>query len=178
MREFVTDAIVLDRVPQREHDELFTLYTRDMGLVQAKAVSSRKGYSKFSAHLDPFSEVSVRLVGEHGLIIADAVSRSRYPALRASRKALVSAMKIASFMREFFPEEAPDGGVWEFLRESFGAGRGDAREFLALTGYDARHAVCASCKKTPVTAFLMDDHSFRCVSCSSKIPETRLLYID
>lgn len=178
MREYITDAIVLNREPIREFDELFTLFSRELGIIDARAISSRKSHSKFSSQLDAFSLARVRVVGEGGFTIADAALSSRFPRLRENPKAFARALRVFSFLRETFPRDGVDAPVWDFFITNFSAGEISIDAFLSLLGYDAQHAVCGGCRKSPVVAFLFDDHSFRCAGCVSKIPQSRLLYRD
>lgn len=178
MREYITDAIVLNREPIREFDELFTLFSRELGIIDARAISSRKSHSKFSSQLDALSLARVRVVGEGGFTIADAALSSRFPRMRENPKILARALRVFAFLRETFPRDGIDAPVWDFFVTNFSAGEISIDAFLSLLGYDAQHAVCGGCKKSPVVAFLFDDHSFRCAGCVSKIPQSRLLYRD
>lgn len=178
MTEHIVDALVLDRTPVRELDESFFLFSRESGVFEARAVSSRKPASKFSPNLDVLSFATLRLVGEDSFVITDAVAKERFPALRKNPKEFLRAFRIAAFVRETFVRNAPEARIWEFLLENFSRGSADIFGLLSLLGYDARHASCAKCRQTPVTVFLIDDHSFRCAGCVSKIPESRLLYRD
>lgn len=178
MREYIISAIVLDREPLREEDELFSFFSRDMGYIRAKAISSRKLRSKFSSHLDPMSLVTIRLVGEHGFTIADALVTDRFSKIRKSPYQKKLMFRIMAFLKEFFPEGGADNAVWDFLEKNLGEGKIDIRGFLSLLGFDAMHAACASCKNEVVVAFFIDNHSFLCKKCVSKINDSRLLYID
>lgn len=178
MREYVTDVFVFDRRPVREFDELFTLFSRELGVFDARAISSRKSHSKFSSQLDALSLVKARLVGEGGFTITDAKLTTRFPKLRENPKMLVRAFRAVAFAREIFPRGGIDAPVWDFFFSSFSSGVVNIDELLSRMGYDAQHAVCGGCKGVPVVAFLLDDHFFRCSSCVSKIPQSRLLYRD
>lgn len=178
MTEHIVDALVLDRNPVRELDESFFLFSREMGTFEARAVSSRKPASKFSPNLDVLSLATLRLVGEESFVVTDAVAKERFPTLRKNPREFQKALRIAAFVRESFVRNAPEARIWEFLVEGFLRGSADAFRLLSLLGYDSRHASCVKCRKKDVDAFLIDDHSFRCAECVSKIPESRLLYRD
>ena len=59
---YTTDSIVLSYKPQREADRIYTILTRDLGLIRAIAHGVRKESSKLRAALEPYSFSSVSLV--------------------------------------------------------------------------------------------------------------------
>lgn len=172
--EFITSAIVLDREPVREHDELVHLYSRNRGRLLARAVSSRRHHSRFSHHIDPLNSVTVRLVGNGRWVLADAVTCNRFSALRADVREFSRALRLAFFIREFFPEGGIDEHAWDFFESNLGAARVDIRGFLSLLGFGIGEA-CRKCGAQSPEKFSLDEHVFFCVSCGSKIPANRLL---
>ena len=65
--KYTTGAIVLGAADYGEYDKRFTLYTRDFGLVNARASAVRKMESKMRQSFALFSHTSVSLVrGAHG----------------------------------------------------------------------------------------------------------------
>lgn len=62
-----TEAIILSSHPVGEGDRLFRCFTREMGLVFARAKSVREGRSRLRYSLQPFSYVELDLIrGKHG----------------------------------------------------------------------------------------------------------------
>jgi DNA repair protein RecO (recombination protein O) len=62
-----TEAIILSSYPVGEGDRLFRCFTREMGLVFARAKSVREGRSRLRYALQPFSHVELDLIrGKHG----------------------------------------------------------------------------------------------------------------
>lgn len=59
---YTTTGIVLTERPAREADRIYTIFTRDFGLVRASATGVRKDLSKLRGHLEPFSFSSISLV--------------------------------------------------------------------------------------------------------------------
>ena len=59
---YTTDAFILPVIPQGEADHYVKLYTKELGLVGAKAISSQKEKSKHRYSIQPYSFVSVSLV--------------------------------------------------------------------------------------------------------------------
>ena len=62
IEKYTTDAIVIESYDQGEHDRVYSLFTRDFGLVRAHAKSIRKLESKLRAHVIPRSRSLVTLV--------------------------------------------------------------------------------------------------------------------
>lgn len=59
---YTTKGIVLSERPVREADRLYKILTRDLGLIQARALGVRNGLSKIRGHIEPVSLASISLV--------------------------------------------------------------------------------------------------------------------
>ncbi len=59
---YTTRGIVLSERPVREADRIYTILTRDLGLVQATALGVRKEASKLRGALEPFVLSKISLV--------------------------------------------------------------------------------------------------------------------
>lgn len=59
---YTTKGIVLSLRPMREADRIYTIMTRDLGLVRAVAIGVRKEASKLRGSIEPFSLSSISLV--------------------------------------------------------------------------------------------------------------------
>jgi len=57
-----TNGLILSYKPLREADRVYSILTKDLGLVRATATGVRKGHSKLRGLLEPLSLVSVSLV--------------------------------------------------------------------------------------------------------------------
>jgi recombinational DNA repair protein (RecF pathway) len=62
IEKYTTPCIVLDSYDSGEHDKMLVLFTRDFGVVSAKATSIRKLESKMRGHLLPRKTCLVTLV--------------------------------------------------------------------------------------------------------------------
>ena len=75
--KYTTDAIVIAAYEHGEHDKVFALYTRDFGLVRARASAVRKMESRMRSVLSLFSCASVSLIrGARGWRVAGAAAVS------------------------------------------------------------------------------------------------------
>lgn len=59
---YTTKGIILSYFPVGEADRIYHILTRDLGLVQARAISVRKEVSKLRGNLEPISLANVSLV--------------------------------------------------------------------------------------------------------------------
>lgn len=175
--EKIVTAFVLDREPVREYDELVHLYTKELGYIVARAISSRKIHSKFSGHLDPLTLVQARVVYGQSLTLTDVVSKNRFTNLRKKRTTFAAVLKFFSFVKKFFPRESGHDQLWELFHADFLRGEAHIDVFLSLLGFDTHHARCTKCDAVPVTYFYTLNQSFFCKKCGSKIPESAVLYI-
>lgn len=164
MREYVTDAIVLDRDPTGEKDLRITLFTERFGKVIGKAKSARNITSKLSAHLEQGTKVRVRYVEKKGIQIVDALGQGKISFSPASLHSLARIL----------PEEVPEPGLWEiFTRRASGWG-----EILAVLGWDPLHVRCELCGGTDYMLFHIPTQKFFCANCASKLPAEEVLYMD
>ena len=59
---YTTKGLILSERPVREADRVYTIMTRDLGLVRATALGVRKEVSKLRGNIEPFSLSSISLV--------------------------------------------------------------------------------------------------------------------
>ncbi|MBI5221112.1 MAG: recombination protein O N-terminal domain-containing protein [Candidatus Liptonbacteria bacterium] len=168
MREYVTDAVVLAREPAGERDSLVTLWTEHFGKLAAKAKSARKITSKLSAHLEPGTILSVRLVERrtNGLIIADALRRGR---ARANTSDLAKLERILA-------EHEPNDNLWLLLATADFSWP----EALRILGWDPMLATCDACGQPKPTCFHLARQIYSCTNCQSlwQMSQNELIYID
>jgi recombinational DNA repair protein (RecF pathway) len=162
MREYVTQAIILERDPHREADMRVAIWSRKFGKLRGRATSLRKITSKLSAHLEPGMLSEIRLVENRNLQIVDALKVRRldipHPDVR----------HLARLLEHGEPEE----DLWTAMTApswSWGS-------VLSALGWDPRHAECVLCGLSP-QAFSAASQDFFCGACASKAPADALIYI-
>ncbi len=167
MREYVTDAVVLTREPAGERDSAVVLWTEHFGKLVVKAKSARKITSKLSAHLEPCTVNSVRLVERrgNGLIVADAFRHGRVQA---------NASDLAKLER-ILAENEPSSDLWLLLT---------ARDFswpetLRIFGWDPMLATCDTCGQSKPTCFHLNRQIYSCANCWPRwqISQNELIYL-
>ena len=160
MLEFVSDAVVLDKEPLGEADSRITLYTEKCGKVIAKATGGRKITSRLAGHLEPGSIVRVRIVGNRGGQIADALQWSAFSRTRES-------LALLRFTAQLAFEGDVDQGLWELLMRA-PYERVGVEDILRILGFDPREAACGSCGRTMPEYFDSREARFVCEPCMKR----------
>ncbi|MHB9019658.1 MAG: DNA repair protein RecO [Minisyncoccota bacterium] len=160
MLEYVTEAIVLDKIDLGELDSKVYLFTKDFGKITAKIKSGRKIISKLASHTEPLNLIVVRIVDKNSPQLIDAL---------ISKKGISGKMffKIASLIKNIAPESQPDLNLWDFLISLIdrGAKEGDFVHTLKILGFDPMHAKCNNCLKGSPDFFSVKDLVFYCKNC-------------
>jgi DNA repair protein RecO len=172
--ELITEAIALGKEDLGEYDSRVFLYTKDFGKVSAKATSVRKITSKLSAHIEPLSRVTVRLVSKgdafegRGLQLVDALAMDAPSS--GTEIQIREALATAEAVRLLVPEAVPDQEVWNLLCSvrDFKL-RISMRELLHFFGFDPEFAVCEFCANASTNYFLPKNHFFVCRACSANL---------
>lgn len=175
MKEYVTDAIVLNVYPRGEADRVADLFTKELGRIDARAIGARKILSKFSPHLTPGMIVRARLVSKKSYTLTDVMTDTA--AVRTADTEKSGVLSSLFLVRALVPAGNPDLKLWHALTELILKGRGDERGILSLLGYNPQHARCEECKSTAICYFHIPDQRFLCAVCSVKFPENELHYI-
>lgn len=178
MTELVTDAIVLGNVSRLENDKLTKLFTRELGLVEAKIGGGLKPTSKLSPHLDPLNLTRVRLVKKNNFVVADALTLLRFKNVKQNSDALKKALDAVFLIKELMPPLVPEQELWHFLYMSLKTGDFDYRIFLKTLGYDPTLARCFQCKRSKCHHFYIPDQLFVCNKCGKGYSETQLVSTD
>ena len=175
MREFIADAVVLDRRPLGENDLLVDLFTGDLGRVKAKVVSGRKILSKLSGCLDTLNLVEARIVEKKNFTIADAVARNTFSRLRKSQPLLGAALCGARAIKALLPPGAPDPALWHEFTRMLKNSAVNTGTLLKILGYSPRGSVCVHCGRNKAAHFNLRDQIFLCALCGVMFPENNLL---
>ena len=166
MKEFSTQALVLDKEDLGEADNRVFLYSPEYGKIIAKVKSSKKPLSKLGAHLEPFNLVSVRVIdggrqtSSSRSQIVDALLLEKLPPSWALHKLL-------NFIKETTLEGQPDYHFWQLIRQSLSSGKINYQQLLAAQGFDPKFAICQNCRRDNPTHFSYKDQYFYCNQCLS-----------
>lgn len=116
-QKYSTDALILSAREQGESDKVFALYTRDFGLVWARASSVRSERSKMRGALQSFSRAQVSLVrGNRGWRAAGAIAEAG--AAGKSREGLAAFARIAELVLRLVAGQEENQYLFEALAEA------------------------------------------------------------
>lgn len=180
MIEYFTEAIVLGKKEIGDFDGLIFLYTKDLGMVAAKAQGIRKITSKLAGHLEPLNFVRARLIEKNGFRIADALATKQRKQTRASIENFSKLLNLLQFIKETAFELQPDPYFWREIRKVLISDFDEKityRNLLKILGFDTKFASCHNCGSKAVDCFYKTDQIFFCKKCSGKIPQNEVILI-
>jgi DNA repair protein RecO (recombination protein O) len=172
MKEYATEALVLDTQDIGELDKLIYLYTQILGLIKARAKSARKITSKLAGHLQPLKFITVRLVEKNGLQIADALSFDRLAKTQEN-------LRILKFIKEMNLEYQKDPKIWYFLKNHLNnlPSTEAYKKLLEILGFSPQFAQCAICKDKNIAYFSKTNQIFFCKKHGFKISKNEVILI-
>jgi recombinational DNA repair protein (RecF pathway) len=171
MREYMSEAIILNKQPNGNMDMRYAIFTRKFGKMFAKATSSRKLTSKLAGHLEPGTVSRVRLIEQHGLRVVDALQEGNI--LTEEKNSKRPTLHDLALLDRLLAESEPEPLVWAMVQE----GNLDWRLVLRLLGWDPGEAVCSVCSANPVAGFSVIRQDFFCVRCAVRIPRYELVMV-
>lgn len=155
MTEYFTEAIVLDKLPQKEQDARVVLYTQELGKVTAKVKSARKITSKLNGHLEPLNIVKIRIIEKGGLQAVDALTVRKLP---------VSQLPVLALVNELTGEWEPDPILWTAVTNE----RMDQAQLLRILGFDSTFAACGLCERKENLQFSTIALNYFCGDCYTR----------
>jgi len=155
MKEYFTEAIVLDKEPSGEYDVRVHLYTKELGRVVAKATSARKITSKLNAHLEPLNLVDVRMVNKNSFQIVDALRKN---------KISPNFLNIVKATKELTAENDFDYSLWTVLTALIQKNQPNMGVVLSVLGFDPKFANCEMCGGD-CHFFSLINQGFYCKNC-------------
>ncbi|OGY78604.1 MAG: DNA repair protein RecO [Candidatus Kerfeldbacteria bacterium RIFCSPHIGHO2_02_FULL_42_14] len=120
MATWKTEGFVLKRVPWKEYDGLYTLYTRENGKIIVRAQGIRKITSKLAGHCEPFMKSNFLLAqGKYWDQLAGSQIREAYPTLRTILSHLRTAQSLTHSLDTLTQEAQSDVRIYELLGDAF-----------------------------------------------------------
>lgn len=144
-----TQAIILKKIPVREHDELIVCYTNTAGKQRFQAKGILRAHSKQSRHVDIFNHIECNLIeSKNSPIMASAACIRAHRHLKSDLTSLAAAYFIVECFDKLVYDGEVDERLWNFLSDSLDrcdAGIVNSRAFvqerhqtlLELMGYHA-----------------------------------------
>lgn len=128
-----TTGFVLSRQNLGEYDRIIRLYTRDFGRMDAVAKGVRKPTSKLASRMEPFHEVSWRLVDGKGLPTIIGAEIIQVAPEIADLDTLWRAHAILELTERSFSAETTSKQWYEMLQIALPAALGDQGDIAWLT---------------------------------------------
>lgn len=157
MKEYFTEALILDKEPSGEFDARIHLYTKELGRIAAKVTSVRKIISKLNAHLEPLNLIDARIVNKNNFQIVDALKFGRLPS---------EFLPIVRAIKELTAEGDPDFSLWTVVSVLTQKNQANLPLVLKVLGYDPKYASCDYCGGQP-QLFSLSAQTFRCDECAA-----------
>lgn len=117
--KYQTDALILRSYPHGEADKFFSLYTKDFGLVRARASAVRGGSSRMRYGLQHFSRARLALIrGSRGWRVVGAVAESTFG---QNMSAISAFARIARLVERVVTGEEKNDYLFAALKEGHAA---------------------------------------------------------
>ncbi len=163
MSTFKTQAIILRRENYREHDRIFTIYSREYGKISCVAVGIRKIQSKQAGHMEPFTYVDMMLAKGRGPLprFTTAVTLNAFRNTRQDILRIMCANNFIDMVEKAVTDEELDFHVFDLLvsalelidrqsdfsfEQSFFVARMFGFQLLSYLGYKPELLRCLVCK--------------------------------
>lgn len=158
---YLTQAIVLNYLPFREHDARAVIYSRERGKLELVARGARKIGSKLSGHLQPLSLARIMVVrGRNFDYVGGADCVDSFAGVKSDLDKVMAAGKAVSVFDRAVKTDEPDGALFDLTRGylgMLGSAREDGRydfyfhgfvfKLLSLLGYGPELHACAVCRR-------------------------------
>jgi len=116
---YTSKALVLSARPRREADRVYSLLTRDLGLIQASAGGVRKEASKLRGSLEPMSFSSVSLVkGKEYWRITSANIDFNLSEKISDKFSLQTFAKVFSLLEQLLAKEVAQPEIYDSLERN------------------------------------------------------------
>ena len=119
MEYFSSLAFVLKKEPSGEQDRVYAFYTKNYGKLNLLAVGSQKLTARLSGHLERPALVWIKFILGHRPKLVSALEENNFLKIKKNQSALLSSLKILSFLDELTLEYQVDEKIWNLLFESF-----------------------------------------------------------
>ncbi|MDP3948943.1 MAG: recombination protein O N-terminal domain-containing protein [bacterium] len=171
MQEYLSEAVVLDRLPNGDLNGRVVFLTKRFGKLVGRVKSIRKITSKLSGHLQPGNLVQLRMIEKNGLQVVDALKKSQLSSCGEPGRTI--SLTELSFLGEILAEAEPEFTIWEMLV----TGRFSWNMALKTLGWDPDFASCAMCS-AKIGVFHPRTQEFFCKNCASKLRPDEVIYLD
>ena len=115
MTEYSTSAIVLSKKIAGDADGRVSLYTEELGKIDAIAKGLKKSTAKLSHHLEPLNLIQCSIVSANNKHLTSALTINSFSHIRKNEAALFVALKNLDILNQFISNPEPDKVLWKKL---------------------------------------------------------------
>jgi len=187
-RSYQTRAIVIKKTKLGEADRILTLYTPDLGKIQAVAKGVRRPKSKMAGHLELLTHSQVSLARGRNLdIITGSQTIDSFLPLKTDLWLASCGLYVIELVNQFTADQAEDEALFGLLLEtlsnlchdpSTGSGQGLLLRYfeiklMDMAGFRPQLRECVSCRQPlapEVNFFSAASGGMLCPLCASKEP--------
>jgi len=181
-RNYQTDAVIIKKTKLAEADRILTLYTPDLGKIQAVAKGVRRPKSKMAGHLELLTYSHVTLARGRNLdIITGSQTIDGFLALKSDLWLTAYGLYVSELVNQFTADQVPDDVLFQLLLDTLrNLCRTSDHEMLiryfelhllAIAGYRPQLRECVGCHQllTPVVNyFSAHAGGILCPDCAPK----------
>src|SRR3989304_5182432 len=157
-RTYQTEAIIIKKTKLGEADRILTLYTLDLGKIQAVAKGIRRPRSKLAGHLELLTHSMVSFARGRNLdTIIGSQTIDSFLTLKSDLSLTACALYITEMVTQFTPEHVEDRFLFHLLLDTLHQlSTTPNRElllrhfeihFLGQVGYRPQLKECVTCRK-------------------------------
>lgn len=139
-RIYHTDGLVLGSLASGEASKIFSLFTKELGLIRARAQGVRETHSKLRYSLQDYFLASFDLVrGENGWRITSAIGEENLAAFSSEKRkqALAVLKRVTTLLARLFRGEEKDAVLFETLVYSFRKLKDETLPLGAIKDFEA-----------------------------------------
>jgi DNA repair protein RecO (recombination protein O) len=183
-RNYQTEAIIIKKTKLGEADRILTLYTPDLGKIQAVARGVRRPKSKMAGHLELLTHSKISLARGRNLdIVTGAQTIDSFLPLKTDLWLTSYGLYIIELVNQFTPDQSEDGALFHLMLETLTnlcisdnqvlLLRYFELKMLEMTGFRPQLHECVSCHQplAPlVNSFSAGTGGMLCPLCALKQP--------
>ena len=191
-RTYQTEAIIIKKTKLGEADRILTLYTPDLGKIQAVAKGVRRPRCKLAGHLELLTHSMVSLARGRNLnTITGSQTIDSFLPLKSNLQLTSYALYTAELVEQFTADHIENQPLFQLLLATmerlcqFGADELVLRHFelhlLNATGYRPQLQQCVSCHlplEPTTNSFCSSAGGMLCPGCRQSQPSTRPLSVN
>ena len=191
-RTYQTEAIIIKKTKLGEADRILTLYTPDLGKIQAVAKGVRRPRSKLAGHLELLTHSQVSLARGRNLdTITGSQTINSFLPLKSDLGLTSYALYITELVNQFTADQVENRPLFALLLETMEqlcqsnncelVSRYFELQLLNAVGYRPQLQQCVICHRPLepiINAFSSSDGGILCPDCYQNQPLTQPISVD